>query len=179
MLRNESQRTIKVDINNSRIKVAGRNYEANHVLIIGAKSLEAVLEPGSVKVRAVFDAYPQIQSPDMHAGEVVTISRAGSHFEMDTYGDKIKSIEESGNTIKIKGDLISLKFEMDDEYMVLKIPGKGRVKGTRLLLSCQGDVSLNMITMPFTVGIVSVKNGEGEIRIKGDEVEVVLAENVR
>ncbi len=179
MLRNEPQRAIKVDIDNSRIRVAGRNYEANHVLIIGARALEATLEPGSVKVRAIFDTYPQVNTPDTHSGDVVTISKAGSYFEMDTYGDKIKELEESGDKIKIKGDLISLKFEMDNEYMVLKIPGRGRVKGTKLVLSCEGNVSMNMITLPFTVGIISVKNGEGEIRIKGDIVEVVLMGKIK
>jgi hypothetical protein len=33
---------------------------------------------------------------------------------------------------------------------------------------------MNVITMPFTVGIISVKNGEGEIKLKGDVVEVTL-----
>lgn len=165
-MRNEQK--VKVDVDNSRVKVAGRSYEASHVLIVSARSIEAAIEPGSIRVRAYFDTFPEVES---QGEDLVVVSRSGGRFEVDAYGEKIKSVEESGDVIKLKGDIISLKFELDNEYVVLKLPAKGRVKGSKLMISGEGDVSMNIIVMPFTVGIITARKADCEIRLKGDVVE--------
>ncbi|MCE4603828.1 MAG: hypothetical protein F7B20_02540 [Aeropyrum sp.] len=169
LLKNEQQ--VKVDIDNSRVTVSGRKYEASHSLLIGSSRLEAEIESGSVRVRAYFAKHPEVEYVNE---DLVKIYSVGSKYEVDTFGEKISKIEESSGVITLEGEVLSLKFEIDSEFVTVKLPKGTRVKATRLIVTAEGDVSLNIITFPFTMGILTARRSRARIVLKGDVVETRL-----
>lgn len=169
LLKNEQQ--VKVDINNSRVLVSGKRYEASHTLLIGSTMIRAEIQPGSVRVRAYFEKHPEVEYVN---DDLVKVYAIGSRYEVDTFGEKVSKVEETSNVVRIEGEVLSLKFEVDSDMVTLKLPKGSRIKTQKLVINAEGEISFNVITFPFTMGILTAKNTKAVIEVKGDVVETRL-----
>ncbi|BAA79153.1 hypothetical protein APE_0240 [Aeropyrum pernix K1] len=169
LLKNEQR--VKVDVDNSKVLVSGRRYEASHTLLVGTSGLSAEIEPGSVRVSAYFSQHPEVEYVNE---DLVKVYSAGSRYEVDTLGEKVAKVESGSNRVELQGDIISIKFEVDSEIVTLKLPKGGRLKSAKLKVRAEGDVSLNVITFPFTMGILTARKSKATVTVKGDVIELVV-----
>jgi len=162
-----SEQKVRVDIESGKVRVLGRTYEVEHVLVIGASHIEATIEGSSLRIILYFPENPLVDEQ----GDIVKISRVGAVYEVNTSGDNIDVREEDGE-ISLGGGVISIKFEADDDTVVVKVPQKGKIRASKLVLKGDGNVSLNIITRPFIVGILSVRNATIKMAKKDDKIIV-------
>ena len=162
-----SEQKVRVDIESGRVRVLGRTYEVEHVLVVGASHIEASIEGSNLRISLYFSVHPQIDEQS----DLVKVSKAGAVYEVNTSGDDVRVKEEAGE-ISLEGGVVSIKFEADDDTVVVKVPQKGKIRAAKLELKGGGNVSLNIITRPFIVGILSVKNARIKLAKKDDSIVV-------
>lgn len=162
-----SEQKVRVDIESGKVRVLGRTYEVEHVLVIGASHIEANIEGSSLKIILYFPENPLVDEQ----GDLVKVSRAGAVYEVNTSGDNVEVKEEAGE-VSLEGKVVSIKFEADDDTVVVKVPQKGKIRASKLVLKGSGEVSLNIITKPFIVGILSVREAAIKMAKKDDKIVV-------
>lgn len=171
MLKPKTQ--IEVLIDNTKVEVAGRRYEAPHILVIGASRSHLEVKPGEVKVKAGFDELPYVE---IHEDEFIKVYREGSRYEVDVLGDRIKEIRDEADGKVISGDLVTIRFEADEpgNAIIVKPPKLERIKAKSLEIKSNASTSLNIIVLPFIVGVMSV-SGSMKMVVKQvrDKVEIV------
>ena len=170
MLKSKSK--VEVLIDNTRVEVAGRRYEAPHILIIGASRSHLEVKPGEVKVKASFDELPYVE---IHEDEFIKVYREGSRYEVDVLGDRIREIRDEADTKIISGDVVTIRFEAEEpsNSIVVKLPRLDRIKARSLEIKSSADTSLNIIVLPFIIGVMSV-SGSMKMMVKqvSDKVEI-------
>ncbi len=162
-----SEQKVRVDIESGKVRVLGRTYEVEHVLVVGASHIEAEIDGNGLRIILYFPENPVVEDQS----DIVKISRMGAAYEVNTSGDNINVKEEAGE-ISLKGGIVSIKFEADDDTVVVKVPQKGKIRAAKLLLKGDGNVSLNIITRPFIVGILTVKNAAIKMAKEDDKIVV-------
>ncbi len=161
---------VVVEVRNGRVSVEGRVYEAQHVLIIGASKASLLVEPGVFQVRAYFPGLPSV---DIVGGDVVKVYREGARYQVDMFGDSITSVKEEGDSITISGDIVTIKFDMDEESINVSLPRVGRVSTRRLEVSSDASTSINAMILPFLTGVVNIY-GRARVRIRKDVESTVI-----
>lgn len=155
-------------VRNRQIYVGGRHYESDHVLIIGASSIVAKIEPPFVEIEASFSSLPEVQVMEEN---VLKISDPGSKYEVDTAGFSVSvSAEERGFTLK--GSVISIKFEAKRDEIIVKAPKMKVMKGKALVLKASSPSAANIVIHPFFIGIVSLYEASVRASISGDMIEI-------
>ena len=166
-----SSQYITVIVENGRVNVAGRVYESGHAILVGAYSLTASISYGSVRAEAVFPIDSQVES---QVDDVVRIQAPESKFEVDTLGSKLSSLEHKDGVLVLRGQIVSIKFESDDEYndVVIKIPKYRRLRAKKVEIRSSRRTTLNIMTVPFTIGVLTVYDATCTIKT-GDEGIVI------
>ena len=166
-----SSQYITVVVENGRVSVSGRVYESGHVMLIGASSLTASISPGSVRAEALFSLDSQVEST---SEDVVKVQAPESRFEVDTLGSRIEEVARVDGGVVIRGQIISIKFESDDEYgdVIVKIPRYRRLRAKRVDVISNKRTTLNMMTTPFTIGVLTVYDAVCSIRSEGDSLVI-------
>ncbi len=165
---------VAVEVKNTRVVVEGRLYEGNHVLIIGASKASLIVEPDNLQVKAFFKEYPSV---DIIGGEVIKVYKEGAKYQVDMFGDSISSVEEEDGVIRISGEIITIKFDRDEDIVNVIIPKVGKVTTRKLEVSSDTSTSINMVILPFTIGVVNIY-GRANLKIKRD-VETTIIEASR
>ena len=165
-----SEEKERVDIETGKVRVLGKTIEVGHVLIIGASKIEASISPENLKVTIYFPSIPRLDEQ----GDLVKVARSGAVYEVNTSGENVKIVEKPGE-LRLEGEVVSVKFEADDDQVTVKIPGKGKMRAQKLSIKGEGNVSVNIITQPITVGVFTLKTAKLRISKKGD---VIVAEAV-
>jgi len=162
-----SSQYITVVVENGRVSVAGRVYETGHAILVGASSLSATISYGSVRAEAVFPIDSQVES---QADDVVKIQAPESRFEVDTLGSRLSGVEQRDGSIIVKGQVISIKFESDDEYsdIVVKIPRFKKLRAKKVEIKSSRKTALNIMTIPFTIGVLTVYDATCTIKTVDD-----------
>ncbi|MEB3774070.1 MAG: hypothetical protein GSR86_03990 [Desulfurococcales archaeon] len=161
---------VNVEVTNTRISVEGRVYEAQHVILIGARKAHIVIEPENIRINASFPDFPSI---DMVGGDVVKIYREGAKYQVDMFGDSISAVRTSGNNIIIEGDIVTIKFERDEEVVNVTLPRIGKATTRKLEITSETATSINIIIIPFTVGVVNIY-GKAMVKIRKDLEATVI-----
>lgn len=167
------KQSINVSIENGKVNVAGRTYDSPHTLLIGAEGVKAEISHGKVRVEANFASLPSVES---QGEEIVKVYRPDVKYEVDTLGEKLDEYGESGEGYTLKGRVVSIKFESDEysEGIVVKIPRLARLKVKELRISSARVTALNIITIPFTVGILTTYNSTCKVKVLGEAAEVQI-----
>ncbi|MCS7106883.1 MAG: hypothetical protein NZ902_02100 [Acidilobaceae archaeon] len=152
----ESSQFVKVVIENRRVSVSGREHESSHVLLVGANVLSADISYEGVKVEAAFTSFPSVDPTDR---DVLMISDPNSKYEVDVLGERVEEVRQE-EVLVIRGELVSIKFEIEEETgsVIVKLPKLKKIKAKRLRINSRKKTTLNMITSPFTMGVMSVYN---------------------
>ncbi len=143
----ESRSSIKVSVENTRITVAGRVYEAAHVLVVGARRLAVTVENEVVKVNAEFDELPETKPNE---GDTLRISRPGRKY--DSIHESSISIKRDSNVVTARGKGLIIKFESDNMRVTAKIQDREKLKGSKLRIESTVEGSLNVMSSPFVIG---------------------------
>lgn len=169
----KSKEPIKVEIDNSKLSVDGRSYDTTHVLIQGAQEISGEITGSQVKMTALFADLPQVE-PTME--EATKVAANGSEFIVDVLGDKIQSSLETEEGYILSGDIITIKFESDEngEDIIIKIPKVGSIKTNKLSLQLEGELSTNIMMQPFIIGAISVKGPtKVKIQVSGESITIL------
>ncbi|MFP3241528.1 hypothetical protein [Caldisphaera sp.] len=164
---------IKVDIDNSKIIVDGRNYDSTHVLIQGANQVSGEINASQVKLAVIFKEMPQVE-PTME--EAIKVVSSGSEFFIDVLGEKTKNEAETEEGYILSGDIITIKFESDEngEELLMKVPNVGALRTNKLYIDLEGEISSNIIVQPFIIGAISVRGPiKVKVQVSGDSVRVL------
>ncbi|MGC9135106.1 MAG: hypothetical protein C0171_02990 [Caldisphaera sp.] len=164
---------IKVDIDNSKIVVDGRNYDATHVLIQGGHQLSGEINPSQVKLTIIFDDTPQVE-PTME--EAMKVVANGSEFFIDVLGEKTKNEAETEEGYILSGDVVTIKFESDEngEDLLIKVPKVGALRTNKLYIDLEGEISSNIMIQPFIIGAISVRGPiKVKVQVSGDSIRVL------
>jgi predicted heme/steroid binding protein len=164
---------IKVDIDNSKIIVDGRNYDSTHVLIQGANQVSGEINASQVKLAVIFKEMPQVE-PTME--EAIKVVSSGSEFFIDVLGEKTKNEAETEEGYILSGDIITIKFESDEngEELLMKVPNVGALRTNKLYIDLEGEISSNIIVQPFIIGEISVRGPiKVKVQVSGDSVRVL------
>jgi predicted heme/steroid binding protein len=164
---------IKVDIDNSKIIVDGRNYDSTHVLIQGANQVSGEINASQVKLTVIFKEMPQVE-PTME--EAIKVVSSGSEFFIDVLGEKTKNEAETEEGYILSGDIITIKFESDEngEELLMKVPNVGALRTNKLYIDLEGEISSNIIVQPFIIGAISVRGPiKVKVQVSGDSVRVL------
>lgn len=164
---------IKVDLDNSKISVDGRNYDTTHVLVQGASEISGEITGSQVKLSIMFEELPQVE-PTME--EAIKISSSKSEFLVDPLGEKVKSFMETEEGYILTGDIVTMKFESDEnsEEIIVKIPKVGNLKTSKLSLNLDGELTLNIMLSPFIIGAVSIKGPtKVKVQVSGDSIRIL------
>lgn len=166
-----SSQYITVVVENGRVTVAGRVYESGHVMLIGASGLTASISYGSVRAEALFPLEPQVEST---SEDVVKVQAPESRFEVDTLGSRIEEVSRVDGDVVIRGQIVSIKFESDDEYsdIIVKVPRFKKLRAKRVEVISGKRTTLNMMTTPFTIGVLTVYDATCTIRSEGDSMVI-------
>jgi len=164
---------IKVDIDNSKIIVDGRNYDSTHFLIQGANQVSGEINASQVKLAVIFKEMPQVE-PTME--EAIKVVSSGSEFFIDVLGEKTKNEAETEEGYILSGDIITIKFESDEngEELLMKVPNVGALRTNKLYIDLEGEISSNIIVQPFIIGAISVRGPiKVKVQVSGDSVRVL------
>lgn len=166
----ESSQFIKVIVEDKRVNVSGREHESNHVLLIGTDMLSAEVSYEGVKVEAAFASFPYVDPMDR---DVLIISDPNSKYEVDVLGERVQEVRQE-ETFVIRGELVSIKFEIEEETgnVIVKLPRLKKMKTDRLQIASRKKTTLNVITSPFTMGVISVSNATCIIRQQGESLSI-------
>jgi hypothetical protein len=166
-----SSQYITVVVENGRVTVAGRVYESGHVMLIGASGLTASISYGSVRAEALFPLEPQVEST---SEDVIKVQAPESRFEVDTLGSRIEEVSRVDGGVVIRGQIVSIKFESDDEYsdIIVKVPRFKKLRAKRVEVISGKRTTLNMMTTPFTIGVLTVYDATCTIRSEGDSMVI-------
>ncbi|MEM1938864.1 MAG: hypothetical protein QXI24_03590 [Acidilobaceae archaeon] len=150
----KSRQYIMVIVENNKVNVAGRVYETSHTLLIGASELTATISYGSVRVEASFMLPPNVES---QVDDVIKVSDPEAKYEVDTTGSRIAEIHHNEGYI-IRGEVVSIRFESEDETgnIIVKVPKLKRLKAKKVEFKSSKKTTLNIMTMPFIIGVISV-----------------------
>lgn len=164
----ESSQFIKVVVENRRVNVSGREHETGHVILVGAEALVAEINYEFTRAEASFTAYPSVEFIER---DVLKVSDPNARYEVDVLGERIKEVRQEEAYV-LKGDLVSIKFEVDDETgsVIVKIPKLKKLKVKSLHIKSQRKTTLNVMTFPFTIGVLSVYNATCIIRQLEDQL---------
>ncbi len=161
---------ITVIVENNRITVAGRVYESSHALLIGADRLNAYISHDRVRVEAYFPLDSQVES---HIEDVVKVVAPGEKYEVDTLGSRISEVSLKEGFI-VRGQVVSIKFEGDEDSgdIVVKIPRVKKLRAKKLELKSGRKTSMNIITVPFTIGIITAQDATFSIKLVDETILV-------
>ncbi len=168
-----SSQYITVVVENNRVNVAGRVYESGHVMLVGAVSLSASISYGSIRAEAVFPFESQVEST---SDDVVKVQAPESKFEVDTLGSSIREVRREDSGVTLTGQIISIKFESDDEYndIVVKIPKYKKLRAKRVDVRSSKKTTLNMMTTPFTIGVLTAYDATCTVRSEEDSIVIEI-----
>ncbi len=169
----KSKEPIKVEIDNSKLSVDGRSYDTTHVLIQGAQEISGEITGSQVKMTVFFADLPLVE-PTME--EAIKVSANGSEFIVDVLGDKIQNALETEEGYILSGDIITIKFESDEngEDIIIKIPKVGNIKTSKLSFQLDGELSTNIMTQPFIIGAISAKGPtKVKIQVSGESITIL------
>lgn len=153
----KSSTGIDVKVENSRVIVAGREYVKEHILVVGADSLKTRVDAEKgVTLEASFSEPPSIESVER---DTVAVKKEGSKLVLDALGSTITSVKDYEGYIVVEAETFTLKFEVDSDGVNAYLPGVGRLKAKELVVESKVTSSINMITVPFTTGIVTATGG--------------------
>ncbi|MGC8621308.1 MAG: hypothetical protein ACP5U0_05250 [Caldisphaera sp.] len=164
---------IKVELDNTKVSVDGRNYDSTHILLIGASKIAGELAGTQIKIDAYFENQPQVE-PTME--EATKIYANGSEFVVDVLGERVQKVIESEEGYEIIGDVITIKFESEEnsDEVTVKIPRVGSLKTSKLNIDLEGDLSSNIMLSPFVIGEISLKGPtKVKIQVSGDAIKVL------
>ncbi|MDM7275794.1 MAG: hypothetical protein P3X22_006755 [Thermoprotei archaeon] len=159
---------ITVIVENNRVTVAGRVYESGHALLIGADRLNAHISYDRIRVEAYFPLDSQVEP---HVEGVVKVVAPGERYEVDTLGSRISEVSLREGFI-VKGQVVSIKFEGDEEGgdIIVKIPKVKKLRAKKLELRSGRKTSMNIMTVPFTIGIITAQNVAFSIKLVDDTI---------
>ncbi|MEB3816635.1 MAG: hypothetical protein LRS46_01650 [Desulfurococcales archaeon] len=166
--------TVTVKVDGSRVDVAGRAYESAHVMILGADALEMSVTPYRVHVSARFRELPQVEDSTPY---LLRISAPGASLRLDLEGSSIRRIREDGG-ISVEADLLTMKFESSElgDKVVVRIPGFEPIRVEKLNVRSNTTTSINSITDPFIVGVLTIERSkETKIRVHKDKEVIIEA----
>jgi len=142
---------VQVRVKGSKISVAGRTYDVPHVIVVGSNGFRLSVEPGLVELDAEFsDEPPVVETPEVG---VLRIYRRGAEFQMDSEGSTLR-FPPTSDTV-VEGGVLTIKFESEEDGIIVKLPGDDAVHVSALRLESEVDSSCNIILSPFITGIVS------------------------
>ncbi len=156
-----SQKII-VEVEGTKVNIEGRRYETSHVLLVSSSSASVSVDSNGIYIKAEYNELPTV---DMVGGDLVKIIGKNGRYVVDTMGDTIKEYKVYGNKIKIRGDVISIKFSQDDGKITVVIPRHGTIKSEKLDIKTKKPTSINVIVHPFVTGVISI-HGEADIEIE-------------
>jgi hypothetical protein len=169
----KSSQYITVVVENGRVNVAGRVYESNHVMLVGASSLSASIGYGSLRAEAVFPLDSQVEST---SEDVVKVQAPESRFEVDTLGSSIQEVRREDSSVTLRGHIVSIKFESDDEYndIVVKVPKYRKLRAKRVEVRSSKKTTLNVMTAPFTIGVLTAHDATCTVRSEEDSIVIEI-----
>ncbi len=148
---------INVKVENSRVVVAGREYVGEHILVVGADFLKTRVDAEKgVTLEASFSEPPSVESVER---DTVAIKREGAKLVLDSLGSTVRSIKEYEGYIVVEAETFTVKFEVDENGINVYLPGLGRLRAKELLIESNATGSINMITVPFTTGLITATGG--------------------
>ncbi len=153
---------IVVEVEGTKVNVGGRRYESSHILLVASNSASVSVDESGIYIKAEYSEPPAI---DTVGGDLVKIIGKNGRYIVDTMGDTIREFKVDGNKIKIKGEVISIKFSRDDDRIMVVVPHYGAVKSERLDIKTRKPTSINVIVHPFVTGVISI-HGEADIEIE-------------
>ena len=71
----------------------------------------------------------------------------------------MQSIKEYEGYVVVEAETFTVKFEVDEYGINVYLPGLGRLRVKELLIESKATSSINMITVPFTTGLVTATGG--------------------
>jgi len=116
---------------------------------------------------------PQVE-PTME--EAIKVVSSGSEFFIDVLGEKTKNEAETEEGYILSGDIITIKFESDEngEELLMKVPNVGALRTNKLYIDLEGEISSNIIVQPFIIGAISVRGPiKVKVQVSGDSVRVL------
>ncbi|GAB6148509.1 hypothetical protein [Stetteria hydrogenophila] len=153
----KSSAGVEVRVENSRLIVAGREYVREHVIVVGADSLKVHVDPEKgVTLEASFSEAPAVESVER---DTVSVKKSGARLALDPLGSTIKAVKEQKGHITVEARVFTVKFEVDENGIQVNIPGVGRLRARKLVIESKVESSVNLITTPFTTGLVSAVGG--------------------
>ncbi len=170
----ESKSSIKVSVENTRITVAGRVYEAAHVIVLGAQKLSLIVENEGVRVNAEFDKLPETRPNE---GDTLRIARPGRRYEAPP-GESDIYIRKEGNVMTAVGKGLVIKFESDNLRVTAKIQDKEKFTGKRLKIESSVEGVLNVMSSPFVIGVLYFpERVESTAVIKDDVITIKVVKS--
>ncbi len=163
-------------IDNMKVNLDGRVYEAPHVIITGLAKANGSIESGNVKIDGEFNGLPQVNSIE----DLVEISSEGN-FESDLLGSGIVSISELEDGYVIEFNKLTVRFDVDEssDKVSVRIPKIGELKSAKLSIEIEGDVSFNLVLSPFITGAITVRGPSRLKIIAGEEVKITNESEAR
>ncbi len=170
----KSSQYITVVVENGKVTVAGRVYESGHVMLVGAVNLTVSISYGIVKAEAVFPLESQVEST---SEDVVKIQAPDSKFEVDTLGSSIQEVRREDGGVTIRGRIVSIKFESDNEYndIIVKIPRYKKLRAKKVDVRSGRKTTLNMMTTPFTIGVLTAYDAICTIKSEEDSIVIEIS----
>ena len=154
---------VHVKVVGSKISIAGRTYSVPHIIVLGADKFRLNVTPGDIKVEAEYKLLPIIENP---SPDVLKVYKKGAQLKMDLTGSTLRFPEIHENIVE--ADILTIKFEEDDTYVLIKLPGEGAVSAKTIVLTSDAETSANIILAPFVTGLVSVV---GPLRAKIERLQ--------
>lgn len=165
----ESRSSIRVSVENTKITVAGRVYEAAHVLVLGAQKLSLIVENEGVRVNAEFDELPDTRPNE---GDTLRVAKPGYKYDTPPVEPDIH-IRREGNVVTAVGRGLVIKFESDNLRVKVKIQDKERLTCNRLKIESTVEGTLNVMSSPFVIGALHFPGRvESTAVVKDDTINI-------
>ncbi len=160
----------KVVINNDKVYVPEREYNAHHVFLVGFSKAEINLYGSKVRGEIDYGFIPMIDFSD----EVLSITSSKQPRIIHKYEEKLKIKD---NMLKGESKPLSIRISEETEYIV-SVNEKHVYKGDNIEVKFTGFNSvLNMLIYPLRIiwiyvphGYINLSRGKNTVKIEVNEI---------